>query len=197
MGRRLIAHNGGLLLTTTHMIEPTRDGFNIAHKIFERPTDYTGTPEQMLMTIGASLITRHGNRWYTEHSDGGMFADEMNAQLDNVESALDVFNWQLKKAPPIAPINPELEDLVWAIVMTASEKRITGGKTIKDMMAWIRYGMAHCWSRWYAEWELLYKTFCAVGFACDDLIKSNPRDGQVFDLGFSLTRGTAKIIRKV
>ena len=149
---------------------PMRSGASVASHLIEHPIGYDGSPEHMLLTLGASLWVRQGPRWYTEHRPGLYFEDVIAGQLDQVLVAMGQLGRLTDDAPERSRLPAETEDLIWSILMRASDHALTGDAQIVQLAGWLRHGVWSVVERWQATRDQLYNTFTAASGALDDLI---------------------------
>ena len=149
---------------------PMRSGASVASHLIEHPIGYDGSPEHMLLTLGASLWVRQGPRWYQEHRPGLYFEDVIAWQLDQVLVAMGRLGRLTDDAPERSRLPAETEDLIWSILMRACDHALTGDAQIVPLAGWLRHGVWSVVERWQATRDQLYNTFTAASGALDDLI---------------------------
>ena len=120
--------------------------------------------------MGASLWVRQGPRWYQEHRPGLYFEDVSAWQLDQVLVAMGRLGRLTDDALERSRLPAEAEDLIWSILMRASDHAPTGDAQIVPLAGWLRHGVWSVVERWQATRDQLYNTFTTASGALDDLI---------------------------
>lgn len=149
----------------------TTNGTVLASHIMEHPQDYTGTPECMLKTLGAALWIRQGSRFYIESAQPLRFEDVVTDQLNNVIHSMDLLNRHIKSHGKADLLSPEIEDLVWSVLMKAASDNhvLTNSDQIIELAGWLRKGIHVAQSRWGDNEENVYKCFLVASSSLDAL----------------------------
>lgn len=167
----ILAWRDGLYLKK-QLSEPMKSGVSVASHLIEHPIGYDGSPEHMLLTIGASMWVRHGSGWYSEHCPGSYMEDVLTDQLTSVVLSMAQLN-RLIKEPPTGPqLHPQWEDLVWAVLMRASadSHALTGDAQIVQLAGWLKEGLRYTSDRWNGEEEGIYKAFLSATDKAEEII---------------------------
>lgn len=154
---------------------PMQSGASVASHLIEHPIGYDGSPEHMLMTLGASLWVRQGPRWYQERRPGLYFEDVIAGQLDQVLVAMGRLGRLTDDAPERSRLPAETEDLIWSVLMRASadDHALTGDAQIVPLAGWLRHGVWSVVERWQATQDQLYATFDTAALTLDTLIAAH------------------------
>lgn len=169
----ILAWDNGLYLAG-RLSQPMRSPASVASHLIEHPLGYDGSPEHMLLTIGASMWVRDGSRWYTEHRPGLYMEDVLTDQLTSVVMSMAQLNRLTKDAPDGPRLHPEWEDLVWALLIRASadSHALTGDAQIVQLAGWVREGAVQAANRWDGDSEGIYKAFVSATEGAAAIIKS-------------------------
>lgn len=166
-----IAWNDGLYLVG-RLSQPMRSPASVASHLIEHPIGYDGSPEHMLMTLGASMWIRKGPQWYAEHCPGTYMEDVLTEQLTSVVMSMA----QLLRMTANAPVGPKLsaeyEDLIWAVLVRASADNhaLTGDAQIVQLAGWLRRGMTYAYDRWGGDQDGIYNAFQSAVKGSTDII---------------------------
>lgn len=170
----ILAWRDGLYLKK-QLSEPMKSGVSVASHLIEHPIGYDGSPEHMLLTLGASLWVRQGPRWYTEQRVGLYFEDVVTDQLTQVVLSMADMGRLTHDAPDCPRLDPETEDLIWAVLVRASADghALTGDAQIVQLAGWLRHGVWSVVERWQATQDQLYDAFTTADEAISAIIEAH------------------------
>ena len=169
----ILAWENGLYLVG-RLSQPMLSPVSVASHLIEHPLGYDGSPEHMLMTLGASMWVRNGAKWYREHCPGLYMEDVLTKQLTSVVMSMAQLCRLIKDPPHDFKLDPETEDLIWSLLVRASADNhaLTGDSQIVQFVGWIREGVVNSANRWGREPEGIYETFVSASEGAETIIKS-------------------------
>lgn len=167
----ILAWNDGLYLVK-QLSEPLKSGVSVASHLIEHPIGYDGSPEHMLMTLGASMWVRQGPRWYAEHCSGTYMEDVMTEQLTSVVLSMTQLNRLIKDAPAGPRLTQQWDDLIWSVLVRASadSHALTGDAQIVQLAGWLREGMRRSYDRWSGDDNGIYNAFLSATDGATEII---------------------------
>ena len=170
----ILAWRDGLIIEGS-LCTPSKSGTSVASNLIERPLRYDGSPEHMLLTLGASLWVRQGPRWYAEHREGLRMEDVLVDQLTQVVLSMADMGRLIHDAPDCPRLDPETEDLIWAVLVRASadDHALTGDAQIVQLAGWLRQGIWSVVERWQATQDQLYDAFTTADEAISAIIEAH------------------------